>query len=103
MIKKLQKNRKNIFFLYFLTRHRTLFFVHLTILVGLLGIIITLFRKIRDTLPPPAIDQTKIVGYIQYYGYPTYFDTVIFFILILFPLLYFSIAKYIDKKRRQKK
>jgi len=60
----------NLFFLFFLT-----------IVLGLS------FRKIRDSLPPPEIGTQKIIGYIHYFGYPFHLDTVIFFLVILPPLL----------------
>lgn len=41
------------------------------------------FRAIRDSLPPTKIENQKIVGYSQYFGYPLYLDTIVFFIFIL--------------------
>lgn len=59
------------------------------------------FRKIRDMLPPPQINQTKIVGYTQYFGYPFFLDTVIFFLFLLFPFIIFSLLYLLKKKSKK--
>ena len=59
------------------------------------------FRKTRDLLPPTEIGPQKIVGYTQYFGYPFYLDTIIFFVFICSPfisiILFFAINKLRQK------
>lgn len=52
-----------------------------------LFIIIVTFRKIRALFPVPQASDSEIVGYAQYYGYPLYFDTFIFFTIMLSPIV----------------
>lgn len=70
------------------------------ILVMCLGIF---FRTIRDTLPPPIIDRTHIVGYTHYFGYPFSMDTVIFFLFISFPIVIFSIFSLFEQHSKKGK
>jgi hypothetical protein len=61
-------------------------------------IILVSFRYVRSSL---AIDskniQADIVGYSQYFGYPLYFETIIFFIFVLSPIVVFYILSKIRK------
>lgn len=61
--------------------------------IGALFILFT-FRKVRSFFPPPSIGESKIVGYAQYFGYPFYFDTVLFFVFLLSPILIFAFIKF---------
>ncbi|GEM_PF-5377710 len=46
------------------------------------------FRALRELAQQPQIDANKIVGYVQYFGYPIYFDSLVFnFIFILFIII----------------
>ena len=51
------------------------------------------FRTIRDLFPPPRITENKIVGFTQYFGYPFFFDTIIFFLFVISPALIFLLIK----------
>ena len=57
----------------------------------------TSFRLFRSLFP---IYQNKdIVGFAQYFGYPTFFDTVLFFVLVLIPpIAYFASKRIINVK-----
>ncbi|GEM_PF-3098869 len=63
-------------------------------LVLLLG-----FKKIRSYISPPEIGRDGLVGFAQYFGYPFYFDTLIFFFMIFVPILTF-IALYVFNKNK---
>ncbi len=63
-----------------------------------LSIFLLVFRYVRSFFPPPEISEFKIVGYSQYYGYPFYYDTLVFFILIFFPSAVFLVLCFIRKK-----
>jgi len=58
------------------------------------------FRTFRDFFPIPKILESKIIGYSQYFAYPLYFDTFIFFIVILSPIV---ICLFIEKFIKWKK
>jgi glycosyltransferase involved in cell wall biosynthesis len=60
-----------------------------TIFVYLLSmaILFASFRKIRALIPPPEISEEKLVGYAQYFGYPLSYDTYIFIVIILLPII----------------
>jgi len=72
------------------------------IFIFLLGIFFIFFRKIRDALPPSIIGKSAVVGYAQYFGYPFYLDAVVFFIILLHPVLVFLLLKFFEKLERRK-
>lgn len=53
------------------------------------------FKFIRTLFSIPEINNEKIIGYAQYYGYPLYFDTLLFFSFLLVP----AVAFYLLYKR----
>lgn len=61
------------------------------------GVIFLLFRKLRSFMPPSQITQENVVGFAQYNGYPMYYDTVVFFIFIISPILICTML-YLFKK-----
>lgn len=64
-----------------------------------LNIILLLsFKKIRSLMPPPEIDEEKLVGFAQYFGYPFYFDTIFFFFLIFVPIFTLILVYELNKK-----
>lgn len=58
------------------------------------------FRKLRDSLPPPEIHSNKIIGYSQYFGYPFFMDTIIFMLFFFFPLVIFFFLGLRKKKHK---
>jgi hypothetical protein len=66
-------------------------------------LLVIAFRNIRDLLPPPEIGKKHIIGYSQYFGYPFYLDTIIFFILICYPLGFFIVIKLWNQHSKRKK
>ena len=70
-------------------------FISVVILVGL---IIT-FKKIRAIFPIPMINDDRLVGFSQYFGYPLYFDTLFFFFLVLVPIITFMIFYELNRKK----
>lgn len=73
--------------------------INLSLLFFLIFVLILSFRKIRDAFPPTEIGHEKIVGYTQYFGYPFYLDTIIFFVFVLSPLIsVFLIHKIFERK-----
>lgn len=69
------KNKSITIFLYF--------FIQVIVLL-IAGIT---FRKVRELFPPTQILENKTVGYSQYFGYPYYFDTFVFFIIMFSPII----------------
>lgn len=51
------------------------------------------FRFIRSIFPIPSIGEKEIIGYIQYFGYPFYFDTILFFTFLFLPVISYYITK----------
>lgn len=56
------------------------------------------FRSFRSLVFGPEIGKEKIVGYTHYFGYPFYFDTILFFVFIFVPLCVAAATIYIQKK-----
>lgn len=50
--------------------------------------IFVFFRLIRDGFPEPEIGVAGIIGYSQYFGYPIYLDSILFYAFILMPLIF---------------
>ncbi|MBI2613663.1 MAG: glycosyltransferase [Candidatus Levybacteria bacterium] len=61
------------------------------------SIILLNFRHLRSLFSPPKINQSEIVGYAQYFGYPLYFETIILFIFIFTPILVFFVLSKMKK------
>lgn len=79
--------------------HKTVFFK--TIVLSLLSFIILAltFKKIRELFPIPMINNDKLVGFPQYFGYPLYFDTLFFFFLIFLPVLILLLFYLLEKHK----
>lgn len=58
------------------------------------------FRYIRNFFPVPQVSDSKIVGYAHFTGYPFYFDLVLVFSIVLFPLVFFYC--YREKMKNEK-
>jgi len=91
--------------------HRTLFkhkrisflVISLSFIFFLTIYLVLSFRTIRDSLPPTKIENQKIVGYTQYFGYPFQLDTIIFFLFLLPPLLVGLLMQIKKDKLKDKK
>lgn len=91
-----------LFYVIYKSGDRLLFLIEI-IIIAIFGFILILsFRKLRDSLPPPEINQSKVIGYAQYFGYPLYMDAVIFFSIIFFPAAFFAIMRLIDNNKNKK-
>lgn len=77
---------------------KRIFLLTAGIYVTFIVFFLLIFRVIRSLFLPPEISSYKIVGYSQYYGYPFYYDTLAFFVLILFPSIIFLILCLVRKK-----
>ncbi|GEM_PF-3172532 len=89
-------------FLITLNKIRWIFFAIIINFFALVIVFISSFRIVRDALPPTRIGNEKIIGYTQYFGYPFYLDTVIFFIFIFYSVVFFLIIKLLRKKNSKK-
>jgi glycosyltransferase involved in cell wall biosynthesis len=67
------------------------FMVYLAILLS--------FRQIRSVFKPSRIINGEIVGHAQYFGYSLYFETILFLVFILTPIITFFILSKIRKYR----
>ena len=72
-----------------------LFYIAIIYLMILLS-----FRQLRSLFSPPKITENEIIGYAQYFRYPLYFETIIFFIFILSPIIVFFILSKNKKYRK---
>lgn len=72
-----------------------------SIIISILLLVASLlsFKKIRVLFPTPMINENKLVGFSQYYGYPFYFDTIFFFFIILLPVIVLLIFYFWEKRR----
>jgi hypothetical protein len=66
------------------------------IIVDLLLMFLLLFsyKQIRVLVPPPEISGEKLVGFAQLYGYPLYYDTYYFALIIFLPILIFILFSF---------
>lgn len=87
-----------IFFVYKFSSLRILLEI-LIFLVLIFGTIFFTFRSLRSLFHPPEIDNKLNVGYVQYFGYPFHFDTLLFFFFLIIPLLAFSYILFRKKNR----
>lgn len=71
----------------------------LTISFLIIFVLMFSFKKIRDLFPAPEINNEKLIGFSQYYGYPFYFDTVFFMFLIFLPILVFIVVYLLNKSK----
>ncbi len=69
--------------------------VLLSSLINLL--LLAFFKKFRGIIPPPEINRDGLIGFPQYFGYPLYFETLYFYLLIFAPVLTFLILFIINK------
>ena len=63
------------------------------------AIILLNFRQLRSFFSPPKAIEGDIVGFVQYYGYSLYLETIIFFTFVLSPFIVFFILSKIRKYR----
>ena len=88
-----------LIFLILISRHKNILILTNLLILFLLGIFAVYFRKLRDVMPDPAISKETSIGYSQYFGYPLYLDSLIFFILILSPVLFYIFIKLLQKSK----
>lgn len=63
------------------------------------GILLFIFRDIRSYFPKPGLVGEEVIGFVNYFGYPLYFDLVLFFTIIFSPLMItILLKKSIDDK-----
>ena len=86
-------------YIIFISRHKNIIVPTVLFILFLLGAFALSFRKLRDVMPDPAVNAETSIGYGQYFGYPLYLDSIIFFILIISPVLFFTFIKLIQKSK----
>jgi len=62
-------------------------------------IILLSFRQLRSLFSSPKITEHGIVAYAQYFKYPLYFETILFFVFILSPIVVFFILSKVRKHK----
>jgi hypothetical protein len=80
-------------------KRNNLFLKSLFFSLILLSILAVSFKSIRALFPPPEIGSEKLIGFSQYYGYPPYFDNLIFLAIIFIPSVVYLFFLYRDKRR----
>ena len=88
-------------FLVLVSRYRNILIFNVLFILFLLGVFAVTFRKLRDIMPDPAISKETSIGYAQYFGYPLYLDSIIFFILILSPVLFYTFVRLARKNKKK--
>jgi hypothetical protein len=87
--------------LFFLSKSeykKILFFFSVSFFIYIIFIALS-FRKFRDIFSTKPQSGSDLLGFPQYSGYPLYLDTVIFFAVILFPVVFFVLLKLLTKYR----
>ena len=60
-------------------------------------LLLVFFRQIRSFFPPAEIEKSSIAGFAQYFGYPFYFEAIVFFAVISSPFLIVFVLTYFNK------
>jgi hypothetical protein len=87
-----------IVFLILKSSYKKIIILYSLFFIVLCGVIALSFRWIRDILPDTQLDTITSIGYAQYFGYPLHLDTIIFFIIIFSPVLFFAVIKVLKIK-----
>lgn len=80
------------YFFYIVIKKFRLYYELLFILISSLIFFIN-FRIIRSYMLPPMIGQDGTVGFTHYFGYPFYFESIVFLIFFLAPFFVILIKK----------
>lgn len=80
-------------------KYKILLIKSIFVSIVLLLILIISFKKIRALFPIPMIGEDKLVGFLQYYGYPLYFDTIFFFLIIFLPVTVLLFFYFWEKRK----
>lgn len=63
--------------------------------------ILLFFKKMRSFFPVQKIENEKIIGYVNYFGYPGNFDNLLFLLIILSPIFSLIIFIFLVKKNEK--
>jgi hypothetical protein len=84
-----------VFYLVKKSWYKKIFFIFGASYFTYIAITALSFKKFRDLFSSKPQVNTDLLGFPQYYGYPLYLDTAIFFAVILFPVVFFFLMKFI--------
>ena len=78
---------------------KKIYVVSVLIFLSEILLVLMLFRKIREKFPITGIGANGIIGYAQYFGYPFYFETLIFLLITISPIIIVFIVTLFIKKQ----
>lgn len=92
-----------IVYLLFHSQYKKIVFGYGVFILLILASVVLSFRTLRDLLPNPKIGVDTSIGYAQYFGYPLYLDSMIFFIIVFSPVIYFIFLKLLKYRTKKTK
>lgn len=61
---------------------------------ALYGLIAISFRYVRTFFPKPSLVGSDAIGFMQYFGYPLFFDVILFVVMLIIPIfIYLTLEK----------
>jgi hypothetical protein len=90
-----------IIYMLFHSRNKKIVLTCFVFILGVLTSVIISFRTLRDLLPNPKIGENTSIGYAQYFGYPLYLDSIVFFVIVFSPVIYLIILKFLRYRNKK--
>ncbi len=81
---------------------KKIYSITVTLFLFELVILLMFFRPLRRLSPPPEITKVGTVGFAHYFGYPFYFETIVFWSVFLSPIIIVGILSSLSFPRRPK-
>jgi hypothetical protein len=67
---------------------------------GIINLLLLIFfKKIKAIIPPPEIGNSGSVGFVHYFGYPAYIDTLVFLFIIFSPVIVIYVINKLNNKK----
>ncbi len=74
-------------------KHKKMFWSCFIFLFFIIGVSAVCFRYLRNIFSNHQIAKSASVGYAQYFGYPLYLDSILFFVIVFSPIIFYIIVK----------
>lgn len=82
-------------------KNKKVFITAITLIMLEIIILFATFRQLRLLFHPAKITDAKVIGFAHYFGYPFYFDTIIFFFIFLSPIIIVGLLRIIEKRNKK--
>ncbi len=82
-------------------KNKKVFITTITLILLEIAVLFATFRQFRLLFHPAKITDAKVIGFAHYFGYPFYFDTIIFFLIFLSPIIIVGLLKLIESRNKK--